>query len=57
MLQNLDFLEMCAYYELNFVFQNEYQVSDEFKTMVLQTHETMIEYRFLMQAGLIKDVY
>lgn len=55
LLGNIDFLYECAYHELDFVFNNQYQVSNEFKTMVLQTHQTMIEYRFLMQAGLIKD--
>ena len=55
LLSNIDFLYECAYHELDYVFNNEYQVSNEFKTMVLQTHQTMIEYRFLMQAGLIKD--
>ena len=34
-LENIDYLFECSYHELNFVFNNEYQVSNEFKAMVL----------------------
>ena len=53
-LEDVDFLYMRSYRELNDVFQKDFQQSESFKKMVLLMNENMIEYRFLTQAGLLK---
>ena len=54
-LEDVDFLYMRSYRELNDVFQKDFQQSEAFKKMVLLMNENMIEYRFLTQAGLLKQ--
>ena len=53
-LQDVDFLYIRSYKELNEVFHRYFQQSEAFKKMVLLMNENMIEYRFLTQAGLLK---
>ncbi len=54
-LEDLDFLYVRSYKELNDVFRSDFQQSEAFKKMVLLMNENMIEYRFLTQAGLLKQ--
>lgn len=44
-----------SYTELNAAFQHEFPSSDKFKEMVLVMNKNIIEYRFLTQAGLLKQ--
>ena len=54
-LEDVDYLYVRSYKQLNEIFNSEFQQSDAFKKMVLLMNENMIEYRFLTQAGLLKQ--
>ena len=54
-LEDVDYLYVRSYKQLNEIFHSEFQQSDAFKKMVLLMNENMIEYRFLTQAGLLKQ--
>lgn len=54
-LDSVDHLYITSYNALSDVFHGSFNSSEEFKQMVLVMNQNMIEYRFLSQAGLIKD--
>ena len=54
-LNDLEYLYRRSYEELKEVFETTFQVSDTFKEMVIEMNSNMIQYRFMRQAGFIKD--
>lgn len=54
-LENVNFLYSCSYNNLSEVFYSQFIGSNIFNQMVIVMNQNMIEYRFLTQAGLLKD--
>ena len=54
-LEDMHYLYWKSYSELELVFKNKFLKSDTFKKMIISLNENMIEYRFMRQAGLLKD--
>ena len=52
---DLDYLYKRAFQELEDVFRTDFKKSKVYEAMVLELYENVIEYKFLMQAGLLKQ--
>ena len=51
-LQDMEYLYMRSYNELESLFRNRFQQSEHFKEMVYELHQNVIEYKFLLHAGI-----
>ena len=51
----MEYLYNRSFNELENVFRTEFKNSKVFETMILEFFENVIEYKFLHQAGLIKE--
>ena len=53
-LQDMEYLYLRSFNELEAVFRTEFKKSSAFKDMVIELNSNMIEYKFLHKAGIIK---
>ena len=53
-LQDMEYLYMRSFNELEAVFRSEFPESQAFKDMVIELNQNMIEFKFLHKAGIIK---
>lgn len=53
-MQNMEYLYLRSYNELETVFRTEFRGSQAFKDMVVELNSNIIEYKFLHKAGIIR---
>jgi len=53
-MTNLDYLNEVARKKLEDIFKNDFPKSNEYKELVLNLHDNMVEFNVMNQAGLLQ---